>query len=292
VTKIQFSVLLAMGIFGVVTVVAVQQGASTPAQDDTAAYEIAALRGEVKTLQSTIGGLADAVNQLRSSQTELADRVTTVPVSATDGEGGAPVAGISKADLRSYVAAVLTQEREVQEAEREQRREEERQRREEREQELAAMREGPYEAYNLRINSLGKVLGLDDGQKQAYFELTTAFRTKFEEDMKALREQREAEREANGESTDDRRGGRDRRGGGEEFRKLATEAQEQFTAGLAQIFTTDQLEAYGNLPRDAQSFYSRGEVTTSGRSSRGPGGFGGFGNFGNRGGSRGGGGRR
>jgi len=199
---------------------------------------------------------------------------------------------VSSADLRGYVAAVLEEQDRVKEENRQREREEVRARMEERRRETDALKQGPYDRYNLKINSLGAVLSMTDAQKQGYFELTTAYRDKVEQQTKQLREQRERASEESGDddggSRDRRRRSGDREGEREKFREVYNGIQEEFTAEMQQLLSVDQFATYSELSRDARSFYDRDQVFASGedRGGRFTGGWSG-GSSGGRGGGRG-----
>ncbi len=290
---IQFSILLAMGLVGmtVLGIVALDSDTSSlevdqpQTQGKDYSADFAALRKEIQLLTLE-------VQQIKDSYAKLDDKLSPVSIASANGsEGSKAVPALNKADLKMYVAQVLDNQKEIEREEREQQREEMRTRMEERRKEYEEMQKGPYDRYNLKVNSLGKVLNLNDSQKQSYFDLATAYRTKMEEDIKAIREQREQENQANGEEGSRRRRGGDWGRSREEYRKVTQDLQTQFQADLANIFTQDQLDAYGKLSSDSRSFYDRDQVRTSGSSSRGSFTRGG-GSFSGRGGSRGGSGRR
>ena len=291
-STLQYAVLLTAIVVGG-GFSAILNSDTAPPPVDTAGAEVAALRSEFSSLTEEISKLSRTIRDLQDSQAELADKVESVPVSVPAGEGGVAQASFSSADLKKTVAKILQKEREVKEEEREREREEERAAREQRREEYAALQEGPYDRYNVKINSLGNVLGMNDAQKQAYFELTQTYRTKAEEAVKALREKRAAEREANGEGGEEEgrrsRRGRDWMESAKAYRDAYSEVQKEFTNEVQGLFSAQQYETYTQLSRGAQSFSDRDMVRAPGEeSSRSR-----FGSFGGRtrGGDRGGRGR-
>ena len=119
--------------------------------------------------------------------------------------------------------------------------------------EVAAMKEGPYEKFNLRVNSMGKVLGLNDAQKQSYHLLLKQADENWKEARKLAAEPGNA---AAGVDGAPQRGpvssGR--------LRQLQETAQKEFEKGVQQILTASQLEVYRQLPHSAQEFQNLGRV--------------------------------
>jgi hypothetical protein len=259
------------------------------------AIDLSSVEAELSALRESVSGLASEVRSLRVAQESVA--AIRVPV-AVDTESGGEDAPADA--LPTYVAAVLAEERKLQEAERERLREERRVRMEERRRELEAMREGPYDRYNVKVNSLAKVLDLTEAQKQSYYALVTAYNGKIEESVKQMRAAREAERAAaaggeGGQGSQDPEGergpGRGRRGdaaGREQFRELYDGLLKGFAADVTALLSTEQAQTYGELSRSARSFQSTDLVGAPGEGGDG-GRFGGEG-FGGRGGGPGGGG--
>ncbi len=277
-SKVIVSVVLAAGLVGAI-VVGVSRGGDSDSSDVASQISpgISAIRGEIATLHDEIAALSDSVQSLRDSQERIARDSRSVPVpasavGATSGSGEA-VPTMSSADLHGFVAAVLEEQERVKDENREREREEARVRTEERKREIAALSEGPYDRYNLKINSLGNVLSMSDAQKQGYFELTTAYREKVEQTMKELREQRskketEASEGENGETRDRRRGGGDR-GDRDSYREAFNGIQEEFNADMQQLLGANQFATYSELSRDARSVFDRDQVFAVGEERRG-----------------------
>ena len=221
-SKVVLSVVLALGTV-VVLVGGVMLGRDSGTSGDSTQLtpEVAGLRGELLAAREEIRAMAESIDGLRLSHERLSKDVrdTRTPVglatvSAGDGAEGGAAPGLSVADLQGVVAAVLEEERRVKEEERDRQREESRERLEERRRELAALSEGPFDRYNLKINSLGNVLNMTEAQKQGYFELTTAYREKLEEGMKQLRESRKNAKAEDGGGEKNEEDGDERRGPG------------------------------------------------------------------------------
>ncbi len=252
------------------------------AASENAAYEISQLREEVDALRGAIDELAEVARESQTSQQNLLDRLTPVStVSAATGATPTSSTAMSKADLKEFVAVILDQQRELRDEAREEQRDEFRRRIEERQQELEAMKEGPYDRFNLKVNSLGKVLGLEESQKSAYYELALAYNAKLKDKTSEVSAANEASETDSDRSGDESR--RDRRRGRDSYRRASAELQEEFAAEVAEILTEDQRASFDELSRDARSFASREAVSSSsgrrrsfgfsGRSSRGgPGG--------------------
>jgi hypothetical protein len=283
-SKVIVSVLLAAAMVGAI-VVGVSMGSESDSADVASQISpsLSALRGEVAAsrdeMRSEIAALSDSVRSLRDALDRMARDSRSVPVPAISAisENGEPVPSMSSADLRGFVASVLDEQERVKDENRERERQEARALSEERKREVAALSEGPYDRYNLKINSLGNVLSMSDAQKQGYFELTTAYREKVEQKMKELREERTKDSEASeGESRDRRResGGR---GDRDSYRDAFNGIQEEFTTEMQQLLSVNQFATYSELSRDARSVFDRDQVFAAGeeRSSRSNGSWGG-----------------
>jgi outer membrane murein-binding lipoprotein Lpp len=306
-SKIVISIVGSAAILGSLVVAGValsrKAGPGIPGASDLSSIE-----SELSALREGMDGLRDEVRALRLAQESASGIRVPVPADAEAGLEGASTDALS-ATLPDYVAAVLAEERKLQEAERERQREERRVRMEERRKELETMREGPYDRYNVKVNSLAKVLGLTEAQARSYFDLVTAYNGKLEESMKQMREAREAERAAaatageggQGQQDSKQGPGRGRRGdpaGRDQFRQVFDGLQKGFATDVASLLSAEQAQVYGELSRSAQSFQSTDMVGAPGESDAGrfagfggPGG-GGRGGAGPGGGPPGGGGRR
>jgi hypothetical protein len=214
---------------------------------------------------------------------------------AAVGGTAAPVAALASdpQGLKGYIIAAIAEERQLREAEAERQREEMRQRAEERRQEFAALSEGPYERYNLKVNSLAKVLNMTEGQKQAYVELMKQYDQKSDEARTKLRDAARAAAAAAGtEGTPPEGGGRGGFGGRgrgdpqqfQQYRELSESLQTEFTTQLGSILTASQLASYAELSESARSFQSTNYVAAPGEENPmdrfmgggGPGGTAGF----------------
>src|SRR5690606_22016956 len=305
-SKVGLSVVVAALLLGTVVVGAVsllEKTSSTPIV--APAVDLSELRAGIEGIHKEIASLRNEVATLRGLQ-ESAQLAQAMNATAGSAEGGqAPAA--QPAQFKTVVAAVLEEARRVEEEERQRAREDREQRMEERRREFEALREGPYDRYNLKVNSPGSVLNMNDAQKQNYYNLVTAYNAKLEESMRALREQGPSAR--GGEEGEGEEGGRRRGRGGrnfEQMRELSTSIQAEFEADMRSILSSAQYEIYDGLSRDAKSFQNSGMVSAGGEEDGvrglinrlgggaggpGGGGGGGFGGGGFGGGGGGGGGR-
>jgi hypothetical protein len=267
----------------------------------TEAADLSSIESEISALRESVESLTAEVRAVRAAQESSPGFV--VPVPAEGGDTAEASAEAPSSSLPGYVAAVLAEERKQADEERERQREERRTRMEARRQELEAMREGPYDRYNVKVNSLGKVLALTEAQKRSYYDLTLAYGGKLEEGMKQMREAREARRAAaaaeNGQGQPDAegrrgfgRGARGEPGARDQFRELQEGLQKSFAADVASLLSAEQAQLYGELSRSAQSFQSTDMVSASGEDGGRFAGFGRGGADGTGGGGPGGGGRR
>jgi hypothetical protein len=232
--------------------------------DGEALFEVAALRESLEGTREALRLVSERLDQLESAQKELA-AVRELQQIGTPGEGAAAEAKeIVPPDLRSYVFACIDEERKLREEEQRKQREELRQRMEERRKEREELSKGPYERYNLKVNSVAKELGLDDSQREAYYELVKRYSEKYSEARRELfaaaRETREGE---GGEERGRGRGGmRGMREGREQYRELAENLQKEYTAELEPLLTASQLDAYNELSERSQSFADLGQAST------------------------------
>lgn len=260
------------------------------------AQDVSLLRSALSDTREEIASLDGKIRRLASDQAVLAAGLegssgAPLPAVAVEGEEGdaSPSAAILAGNdqLKAFVFAAIDEERRLREEEREKQREEMRQQFEQRRQEIAALSEGPYERYNLKVNSLAKVLEMSDAQKQAYFALSQKYGEKMDEGRRQLEQARRQAREqaaaagqtGEGQNQEGGRGpGRGRggdRAGGEAYRQLAENLQKEFTTELEGVFTAYQLETYSQLPPQSQSFQNTGYIAAPGEENTFGGMFGG-----------------
>ena len=277
-SKILISVVGSAASLGSVVLAGVALSRTT-AQPGPGTADLSLIESELLALRGSVESLTAEMRALRVAQESSLGISVPAAAETADASGESP-----RSSLPGYVAAVLAEERKLQEAERERQRAERRTRMEARRQELEAMQEGPYDRYNVKVNSLGKVLNLTEAQKRSYYDLTVAYGGKLEESMKQMREARRAA--AGGESAQGQQdpegpqgpGGRRSRGdqgGRDQFRALYDDLQKGFAADVTSLLSAEQAQAYGELSRSAQSFQSADLVAAPGED--GGGGFAGFG---------------
>jgi len=301
------SLLLSLGLVGtLLTVLVLTQRTRGTAAPCTACLELAeelasvqqalsALREDTSTLLEEVRG-QDLASRAGGYAKSLA--AAAVPAAAGEGAEAQAMPAIGSEAIKSSVLLALAEDRALREEERQTEREAARQRAEAKRQELAALGEGPYDKYNLKVNSLGNVLQLSDAQKQAYYETIKQSRDKLKE---TLKQAMTAQGEATPAPGSGEEGGRGRgRGVWGKMRELQEAAQKEVEQSLASIFTPAQLETYNQLSRSARDIQGRDQVLPPGEAGREeqdrPGGFsgitggrsGGGGGRGQRGASRGG----
>lgn len=266
------SLLLSVAAVGAVVLVGgkLWRGRGASPASGSSPSEIEVLRQEVESFRDEARELVQELRRLRASQQALVKSLSGsagpnagAPAVTEEADATAASPGEEPDPLAGAVAAVIAEERKQQETERQREREERRERQEQLRQEMEAMRQGPYDRYNMKVNSLAKALGLSESQKQSYFGLVSGYRTKLEEGMKQLREARKAEEGASAEGQ--RKGRGPDRGDGQKFRELNDALQQAYAADMSAILSPDQLSAYGGLSRSAQSFQDTDMVSASGR---------------------------
>ena len=152
-----------------------------------------------------------------------------------------PQPGLSVRDLgelRDLVLTVLEEDRQLQ-------RDESRQRQEDRQERLDALRDGPYGNLNLKVNSMAEVLGLDQVQKDRYFDIHTAYTEKAAKSREGI----------------DWRDRESRQAAMETYRSM----EEDFAADVKAILTPEQVETYDALPPMSRSLVNPGYVAPPGQ---------------------------
>lgn len=248
---------------------------------------VAAMQGRFSRLESGQKTLGDTIR----TQSSLA--VRTDSPEAPSGEAAAP----GSTDMRNYVLAMIAEERKIREEERQREREEADKLREQRRAEAEELSQGPYDRYNLKVNSMAKVLAMSDAQRDQYFEVSK----KYSDKMQELRQQMFSRRGGQGgdpqADTGAAPGGRGRMSqeNRDQIRAAFDTVQKEYSAEVEAMLTASQLEVYNQLSDSSRSAMSMGMAGLPGEDTGGgPGGrFGGGvpnvgGNRGGRGGGRGG----
>lgn len=256
--------------------------------DQNTMDELATLKKNIADNAKKLDALKQSIEALASAQ-KLAAQAQAYKIKDLANASANPgdPQELATPDLKNFMLACLSEhERLKDEAEQQQREERERQIAERRKQQ-EEFRQGPYDRYNTKINSMAFALNMDENQKTQYYELVKKYSEKFQESMRTLREQREANNaDGNAEGSNPR----DRRGGGrggfdrEAFQEITTNLQKEYTQEMGSLLTSTQLEAYNELSDRAQSFMSTSSATDTGSDRGGRGSF----MMGGRGGGRGG----
>jgi hypothetical protein len=239
------SVLLAV-IVAVVLVAGLRLFGDRGAPEVTAA-DIAALRDDLSSLRDDLAGLRDKLAAIESTPEPAMPIASTAarrpaPENAeqaadTPGDAPPPSLDISSDAFRQHIFSLIEEERELADVERRRQVEERRNQREE-------FRQGPYGDYNLRVNSMAKVVGLDDAQREEYYELTK----RHWEELKELRTNTNW-RDAEGRT---------------KYREAQDRIQEEYASAVEALLTPGQLETYREIPNWAQGLQSLGEVPAPG----------------------------
>ncbi len=301
-SKVAVSVLLAVliggGVVAGISLLPAQSGGAKAEKE--ALREVAALRESLAETREGLQAVNERLDRLESAQMERAAVKQLQEISATKADGGEKASDRVPADLREYVFACIDEERKLRAEEQERQREEFRKRREEQRKEREELSQGPYDRYNLKVNSMAKELGLNDAQRDAYYELVKKYSEKFSESRRELfAAARESAEGSEGDRRGRGRGGmRGMREGREQFRELSENLQKEFIGELEPLLTNPQLEAFNELSERSQGFMDMGQASAGGqdfgrvrgmfgggRTGGGPTGFGG--GAGRRGGGRG-----
>ncbi len=277
VVSVMFSLVLAGGL--VTGLVLAGRSKDSCRTCERTGEELALVRDELAALREDTRGLLREVHRIQSLP--RAESVTGSEQLANPAGADRPASDeVALADrpeeIKGYLLAALEQDRKQREEERQQQREQQKeeakQRAEAKRQEQAELKEGPYDKFNVKVNSAAKALGLSESQKQAYYELLKSSREKVSEARKSA----STEVKAEGASAESGKGK-----GREEFKKMREvmeSAQKDFAAQVQAILSPAQLETYKSLPDGAHSFLSLGSVSESGDGNRSGGGAGdGFG---------------
>jgi hypothetical protein len=123
--------------------------------------------------------------------------------------------------MRDYVFSLIEEERRLQ-------RDERRRRSEDRRREMQELKKGPYDKYNLKVNSMAQALGLDPGQRDRYYELSKIYGEEAQELHKGVKW---GDKEAL-----------------KKFTKDQKQLMEDFDADMERLLTVGQLEVYRELP--------------------------------------------
>jgi hypothetical protein len=259
--KVVASLLLSLGVGGVAMAgFTLTRGSGTACRScERTAAELVDVKEELRSLREETRAL------LQEVRTPGSDPAPAMAMDANASLVAAAQAATAKdtsvgrsADIKASVLVALDEDRKQRDAERQLEREAARQRAEEKRQETAAMKEGPYDRFNLKVNSLGKVLGLTDAQKQSYFELAKQSRDKLDEARKGFLEAGGGRR---GPPGGDRASAKE---AWDKAREVEKTIQKEFDQSVQAILTASQIETYNQLGRSAREVQSLEQVAAPG----------------------------
>ena len=148
-----------------------------------------------------------------------------------------PPEDIKSPEFKDYIFALIDEKKRIDAEERQRWIEEVRREREE-------MSKGPYGRFNLKVNSMAKVLNLDDGQRDRYYELVKSH-------WEALQELRKNTDWKNREARN-------------LYRQKEKEIREAFDAEVQAMLTQEQLDIYQKLSSWAKNPQSLNRVAAPG----------------------------
>jgi hypothetical protein len=195
----------------------------------------------LSSLDARLSEVLERLERLESSLAALERRpkavpreTATLPALAADPEApaagarrlSAPGQGAEEEGLRTYIHQVIQEERE-------ERRQEEERRRIEEKRTWEELGQGPYGDFNLRVNCMTRVLGLDDRQKQRYFEILSHYSTRLQESAKGLNKLDPESLRA--------------------YEERKQQVLAEFETVALQAFTPAQAQQYRELPSSAKS---------------------------------------
>jgi len=196
-----------------------------PAEDATAWGEIAALRAEVQAVKTALDTVAKRLTAVESGPRAAppppdAGNAASAPAEPSVAPVPEPLAPYSE-QMRAYVFGLIEEERSAKREEAARLAEEARREREE-------LSRGPYEGFNLKVNSLAKVLDMGPSQRDRYFEIARTCWSQLQELRK---------------NTDWR--SEEARAG---FQERQEALQTQFSADVESLLVPEQREIYDKLP--------------------------------------------
>jgi hypothetical protein len=196
---------------------------------------------EVAALEARLLEAVERLQTLEGDLQRLRTRVAAQPAppaarsSAPAAAEGSPPAAPQKApaapvrDLEALRALVY----QLIQDEREERQLEAQARAEEKQREIQELYQGPYGQFNWRVNRLAKRLELNDGQKQRYFDLLTAYSNRIEEMRTGLDRKNPEVYTA--------------------YRERKKQVQEEFEGLVIQSLTPPQAKSFQELPFSERS---------------------------------------
>ena len=263
--KIVVSLLLSLMLGGILLVgISLTRRAGESCRScERLGQEISRLQEYLRSVREDTRALIQEVRSHEATSKLVIDnaRAELAPA-ATDQAAAAKLAPANRPeDIKTYVLSALQEDRIQAEAKRQAEREEARQLSEAKRLELATMMAGPFDRFNLKVNSLAKVLDLDQAQKKSYYEVAKQARDKLKEARNLLMQAGSAQNVAEG----NRSRGQENWG---KLRELQETLQKEFEQGVQGILTASQLETYNQLSRSARDFQNLGQVAAPGQDLR------------------------
>ncbi len=198
-----------------------------PREDAAALVEIAALRADVQAVRTALDGIAERLAAVESGaravppppQPPEAADAATAPADPSAAQVPEPLAPYSE-QMRSYVFGLIEEERRAKRDEAARLADEARREREE-------LSKGPYEQFNLKVNSMAKVLDMGPSQRDRYFEIAKACWSELQESRKGIDWRNEEARTR--------------------FQEQQDALQKQFAADVERLLVPEQREIYEKL---------------------------------------------
>ncbi len=252
--------LLLVGVFltgfGVVSFI------RTPEDTELLRAELASLEEQIQTANEKITGLEDALKRQRTASAPSpvaaaeSGGITTkaAPVFAVQKNNGEEAVGAETGEdpaeaappdilrpysneMKNYVFDLIAQERTLQKKRAQELAEERRKKRQE-------LSKGPYEKFNLKVNSMAEVLDFSFSQQELYYEISKDYHQQFNEARKGIDWKKREERD--------------------KYQETQKRLQEAFSEEVVNLLNGQQRELYDKLPEWKKRPHYLGEVTTGG----------------------------
>ena len=234
------AILLASLIFAGIVL---RKPPDTSEENEQIQRHLAALAAGLRQTQEAVTSIHDRLEELEQrTHAPPAAAPGPIPEETPAGDGdsaGAPPQILEpySAATRDYVFALIEEERTLQETLR-------RDRADALRRELEELRQGPYDRFNLKVNSLGKALELNTAQKDRYYELSKAYWDELQELRKTTKWQ----------DNDARR----------RFKEEQDRVQKAFGTEVEGFLTGAQMETYRSLPSWSRNIHNLGRVPPPG----------------------------
>jgi len=246
--KVLVSLLLA-AVVGLLAVVSIHffGEKEEPRPDQQLEEDLALLSRRFDELTMQVERLSEEVDRLATARPEsrrpgnVARAGPSSPETNSPAENApapeAPPEDVKSPEFKDYIFALIEEKKRLDAEERQKWIEEMRREREE-------MSKGPYGRFNLKVNSMAKVLNLDDGQRDRYYELVKSH-------WEALQELRKNTDWKNREART-------------LYRQKEKEIRDAFDAEVQAMLTQEQLDVYQKLSSWAKNPQSLNRAATPG----------------------------